>query len=81
MKKILTLAAAAAALITASPAWATLQVALEIVPTTFTCVDNAACDLNPATGILELADQTVGGLTINGSLSASGKGAGTQSNT
>ena len=76
--KTLTLAAAAAALITASPAWATLQIALEIGPTTFTCVDNAACDLNPATGILELADQTVGGLTVNGSLSASGKGPGTQ---
>lgn len=76
--KSLTLAAAAAALISASPAWAILQIAVDIGATTFNCVDNAACDLNPATGILELADQTVGGLTVNGSISASDKGPGTQ---
>jgi hypothetical protein len=76
--KSLTLAAGAAALIITSPAWATLQIAIDIGVTTFTCVDNAACDLDPATGVLELADQTLGGLTVNGSISASGKGPGAE---
>lgn len=55
-----------------SPAHATLQLAVDISGTPFDCVDNAACDINPATGILELANGTnINGIVVTGEKSTS----------
>lgn len=64
MKKLL-LALALAAI--AAPASATLQIAADISGTVFLCADNQACDLNPAIGQLQIADQTINGVRIVGS--------------
>jgi hypothetical protein len=54
------------------PAHATLQLAAEITgggpPVFFTCVDNAACDSNPATGTIEFTNLSIDGLLVNGEL-------------
>jgi len=65
---------AAAALLAglAPAAHATLQLSINAGGTNFFCADNQACDVNPATGILQLPDQTIGGLQVNGSIQASG---------
>jgi len=52
-------------------AHATLQIAADFNGTAFLCVDNAACDQNLTTGTIALADTTLGGLTINGSIQRS----------
>ena len=57
-----------------APAWATLQIAWDFGGTTGACVDNAACDLNLAAGTLQLGDQTIGGIAVNGSIQTSTKG-------
>jgi hypothetical protein len=54
-----------------NPAHATLQVAADFNGTAFLCVDNAACDSNLSTGTIQIADQTIGGLEINGSIQRS----------
>jgi hypothetical protein len=52
-----------------------LQLAFDAGGTLFTCVDNnAACDTNNTAGILQIADQSIGGLQINGSIQTSTKG-------
>jgi hypothetical protein len=53
------------------PAHATLQLAADFGGTTFLCVDNAACDTNLSTGTIQIADQTIGGVTVNGSIQGS----------
>jgi hypothetical protein len=53
------------------PAHATLQLAAQFGGTTFLCVDNAACDTNLSTGTIQIADQTIGGITVNGSIQGS----------
>jgi hypothetical protein len=54
------------------PAHATLQISANFNGTIFTCVDNnAACDTNLSTGTIQLADQTLGGIEINGSIQTS----------
>jgi hypothetical protein len=53
------------------PAHATLQVAADFNGTSFLCVDNTACDSNLSTGTIQIADQTIGGLEINGSIQRS----------
>ena len=50
------LLAGASMLALAVPASATLQIGGTIGGTSFFCVDNSGCDLNPATGVLQLAD-------------------------
>ena len=45
-----------------APAHAVLQIAIDVSGVTFDCVDNAACDTNPAVGTLQLAT----GTAING---------------
>jgi hypothetical protein len=50
------------------PAHATLQFALQSGGTTFFCADNTACDTNPAVGIIQINNQTLAGLQINGSI-------------
>ena len=51
----------------ASPAYAVLQISAKIDGVTATCADNDACDTNPVVGILQIANQTIGGVTILGS--------------
>lgn len=54
----------------ASPAGAVLQIAIDVAGSpVFTCADNQPCDSNPAIGSLTLANDTVGGVLILGSLS------------
>jgi hypothetical protein len=69
MRVALLTAAAVVALVTglSPPAGATLQIAINIGGTIVTCVDNAACDTNPSTGVLSLADQTINGVRLTGS--------------
>ncbi len=51
-----------------SSAHATLQLAFDINGVSFSCVDNAACDTNPAVGTLQLANDTFAGVQVNGSI-------------
>lgn len=66
---------AAGACLAASPAHAALLFAADVGGTSFTCADNAACDQNNTIGILQLADQSIGGVQVNGSISTSVQGA------
>ena len=61
------------ALLAAGPAGATLQIAWDFGGTTGLCVDNTACDQNITIGTLQLADQTINGVTVNGSIQTSTK--------
>jgi hypothetical protein len=63
--------AVALATLAAFPANATLQVAADFGGTTFLCVDNAACDTNLSTGTIQIANQTIGGILVNGSVQTS----------
>jgi len=55
-----------------NPAHATLQISADFNGTVFTCVDNnASCDTNLSTGTIQLADQTFGGIEVNGSVQTS----------
>lgn len=65
---------AAGVFLAASPAHAALLFAADVGGTSFTCADNASCDQNSTTGILELADQSIGGVQVNGSISTSVQG-------
>ena len=73
LKRLLPIALVGA--VAATPAHAVLQIAFDVNGATFACVDNTGCDLNPALGTLELADQTLGGVQVNGSITASLAGA------
>ena len=67
---------AAAACLAASPTHAALLFAADVGGTSFTCADNdLACDQNATIGILQLADQSIGGVQVNGSISTSVQGA------
>ena len=57
------------------PANAVLQIAWDFGGTTGICVDNTGCDLNLAVGTLQLADQTINGVEVNGSIQTSTKSA------
>ena len=75
MRTIVLSAVSALALVAGmAPAHATLQIAWDFGGTTGICVDNTACDLNLVAGTLQLGDQTIGGLQINGSIQTSTKG-------
>lgn len=56
---------------------ATLMIAIDANGATFTCADNAGCDTNPTTGVLQIANQTFGGVTVNGSIQTSSIAGGT----
>jgi len=58
-----------------APANAVLQIAWDFGGTTGICVDNTGCDLNAAIGTLQLADQTINGVEVNGSIQTSTKSA------
>lgn len=51
----------------AAPASATLQLAININGTLFTCVDQTACDNNPTVGQLGTGNVTIGGVSFLGS--------------
>ena len=64
-------ALAALAFAAAPPASATLQFAIDVGGTVFTCVDNAACDTDNTVGILAVGHQLINGLDITGSTQTS----------
>ena len=71
--KLLLPAAALASLGLAAipPAHATLQFNAQIGATNFFCADNTACDTNPGIGTIQIANQTIGGIQVNGSIQTS----------
>ncbi len=71
------LAAAGLMAAASAPAHAVLQIAADVSGATFFCADNAGCDLNPATGVIQLANGTLNGVAVNGSIELS---AGTPAN-
>ena len=69
MRLVSALAVAVAAAALAAPAGAVLQIAADINGVPFSCVDNnLACDQSPLVGTLQLADQVIGGVAVNGSI-------------
>jgi hypothetical protein len=54
-----------------APAHATLQIISDVSGTIASCVDNAACDLNPAVGIINVGNLTINGVQVNGSIQSS----------
>lgn len=73
MKRLL-LAGTLLAAIGATPAHATLQIALQVGPDAFFCADNSACDTNPDIGVIQILDQIIDGIQVNGSIQASNHG-------
>ena len=65
------LAAAGMLGVVSAPANATLQIIADISGSVAGCVDQAACDLNPAVGIIQTANRTINGVQINGSIQRS----------
>jgi hypothetical protein len=70
MRQTLPIAAAAAAsmIVLGTPASANLEFYIDVSGTVSTCSDNAACDLDPATGVIKTAPTTIGGVFFNGEL-------------
>jgi hypothetical protein len=54
-----------------APAHATLQIAIEVNGSTFFCADNTSCDTNSATGVLQIGDQLLDGVLVQGSIQLS----------
>jgi hypothetical protein len=56
-----------------APAHAVLQIAADVSGTPFFCADNSptGCDKNPAVGVIQLADDTLNGVAVNGSIQLS----------
>jgi hypothetical protein len=74
------LAAAGALALASNPANAVLQLSAQFGGGTFSCVDNSiTCDTNPATGILAVGSQTIGGVTVTGQVSIASSAGGTSS--
>ena len=65
------LAAAGLMAAVSTPAHAVLQIAADVSGTPFFCADNSGCDLNGATGIIQLANDTLNGVAVNGSIQVS----------
>ena len=65
------LAAAGLMAAASAPAHAVLQIAADVSGTTFFCADNTGCDLNPAIGVIQLANDTLNGVAVNGSIQLS----------
>jgi len=70
--KALTAGLAAALAFAASPAFAILQIGGDVSGVSFFCADNTVCDLNPTIGILQIADGSLNGVEVNGSIQAAG---------
>jgi hypothetical protein len=54
-----------------APAQATLMIAADFNGTLFNCADQQACDTNATAGILAIANQTIGGVDVAGSIQRS----------
>jgi len=55
-----------------NPAHATLQISGDFNGTSFLCVDNdSSCDSNLSTGTIQLSDQVIGGVEVDGSVQRS----------
>jgi hypothetical protein len=79
MRKTIGLGAVATLSVLASvmPARAVLMISGDIGGTTFHCVDqDLTCDTNNAVGVLQLSNQTVNGVEIDGSIQSSTKSLG-----
>jgi len=75
--KHLLLATVATAALSISSAQATLMLSANFGGTIFNCSDNqASCDTDPAVGSLQIANQSIGGVQVNGSIQTSTKTAG-----
>jgi len=72
--KFVLAAVTAAMVVLAGPAGATLQIAADIGGTTFLCVDQTGCDINLTPGVLQVSDQVINGVEVNGSIQTSTKG-------
>lgn len=72
MRRVLMLAAGVSALLAASPASATLQIAFGNGASTFFCADQTSCDLDGAAKNLLLLNTTVGDIRIVGTFAESG---------
>jgi hypothetical protein len=64
-------AAAGALGFVSAPAQATLQVIADVNGSVSSCVDQAACDSNLTVGIIQVANGTLNGVQINGSIQTS----------
>ena len=71
LRTLLAGSALAALALTAQPASATLQLAIDVNGSLFTCVDNAACDTDNTVGILAVGNRNIGGLDFTGSVQTS----------
>jgi len=68
---IIAAAAALPAIAMATPASALLELYGNVDGSVITCSDGAACDINPAPGILEIAPTTLNGVFFTGEIAAS----------
>ena len=59
---------AGALLVATSPAHAVLKISADINGSIFTCADQQACDIDPTVGSLGIANGTLAGVTVRGSL-------------
>jgi hypothetical protein len=75
MLKSIMVSTALAALLAASPARATLQLAVDISGDSFTCADNAACDTNPAINSIVTGNVLLDGILFSSASAASTSGA------
>lgn len=69
--KAFALAAVLALAAGATPAHATLQIAIDIGGSIFTCADGDACDINSTPGVLQIGDTTLDGVELSGSIQQS----------
>lgn len=76
LKVVLATTSMLALLVATAPAGAVLQLSADIGGTLFNCIDNAACDTNATPGVLQIGNQTIAGVQINGSIQTSTQGAG-----
>jgi hypothetical protein len=67
MRQVLLAATALAAIAFVPSAHATLQISALINGTNFFCADNTGCDTDATVGTLTIANQIIGGVSINGS--------------
>jgi hypothetical protein len=67
-KVLLTALASVASIALAVPANATLVLSADFGGTLFQCADNAGCDQNPAVGTLQIGNQVINGVAVNGSI-------------
>ena len=68
MRKLILASLFATTALAVPRAHAVLQLSLDVQGSIFSCADGQACDTNGAAGILQVNNQTINGVTINGSV-------------